>query len=46
LAVLAWTQVFGAVTLELGGHYVGGVTDPAATFEYAMQVLATLLGLD
>jgi AcrR family transcriptional regulator len=46
LAVMAWTQVFGAVTLELGGHYVGGVTDPAVLYHHVMEVLATVLGLD
>jgi AcrR family transcriptional regulator len=44
-AVLAWTQLFGMVSLELFGHYVGATTDFDPVFEYSMQVVAGLVGL-
>jgi AcrR family transcriptional regulator len=44
-AVMAWTQLFGMVTLELFGHYVGATTDFAVVFDHSMQVAGSLVGL-
>src|SRR3954453_23226161 len=43
--LLAWSGVFGAISFELFGHFVGSVTDPDAFFDDAMRDLAGLLGL-
>jgi len=43
--LLAWTQLFGMVSLERFGHFVGATTDFDAAFDYAMRVVARLLGL-
>jgi AcrR family transcriptional regulator len=45
VALLAWTQLFGMVSLELFGHYVGATTDFDATFDYIMRVVGRLAGL-
>ncbi|WP_067562842.1 TetR-like C-terminal domain-containing protein [Nocardia acidivorans] len=43
--VVAWTQLFGAVTFELTGQLVG-IMDPAGPFfEYAVERMADLVGL-
>jgi AcrR family transcriptional regulator len=44
-ALLAWTQLFGMVSLELFGHYVGATTDFDAAFDYAMRTVARVVGL-
>jgi AcrR family transcriptional regulator len=44
-ALMAWTQLFGMVSLELFGHYVGATTDFDAVFDYCMRVAAGLVGL-
>jgi AcrR family transcriptional regulator len=44
-ALLAWSGIFGAVSFELFGHFVGSVTDADAFFDDAMRDLAGLLGL-
>ena len=44
-AVMAWTQLFGMVSLELFGHYVGATTDFEVVFDYSMRVVASLVGL-
>jgi AcrR family transcriptional regulator len=44
-ALLAWSGLFGAVSFELFGHFVGSVTDAAAFFDDAMGDLAGLVGL-
>jgi AcrR family transcriptional regulator len=44
-ALLAWSGLFGAVSFELFGHFVGSVTDAEAFFDDAMRDLATLIGL-
>lgn len=44
-AVAAWTQVIGAVSLELFGHYRNGVLDPAVLFAHTMRNLAAAQGL-
>ena len=43
--MLAWTTVFGAVSFELFGHYVGGIVDTAAWFGQVTDLLAADLGL-
>jgi hypothetical protein len=44
-ALLAWSGLYGAVSFELFGHFVGSVTDADAFFDDAMRDLAGLLGL-
>lgn len=44
-AATAWPGLFGAVSFELFGHFVGAVTDADAFFDEAMTDLARLLGL-
>jgi AcrR family transcriptional regulator len=44
-ALLAWSGLFGAVSFELFGHFVGSVTDVDAFFDDAMSDLAGLIGL-
>ena len=44
-ALLAWSGVFGTVSFELFGHFVGSVADADAFFDDAMRDLAGLLGL-
>ncbi len=44
-ALMAWTHVFGFVSFELFGHYVGSVTDPAVYFDHVVDELADLLDL-
>ena len=44
-ALLAWSGVYGTVSFELFGHFVGSVTDADAFFDDAMTDLAGLLGL-
>ncbi|KGH45826.1 TetR family transcriptional regulator [Modestobacter caceresii] len=43
-ALLAWSSLFGAVSFELFGHFVGSVVDADAFFDHAMQDLSGLLG--
>jgi AcrR family transcriptional regulator len=44
-ALLAWSGLYGTVSFELFGHFVGSVTDADAFFDDAMRDLAGLLGL-
>jgi AcrR family transcriptional regulator len=44
-ALLAWSGLYGAVSFELFGHFVGSVVDPEAFFDDAMRDLAGLIGL-
>jgi len=43
--LLAWSGLFGAISFELFGHFVGSVTDADAFFDDAMTDLAALIGL-
>jgi AcrR family transcriptional regulator len=43
-AVAAWTQLFGAVSLELFGQLKGAFTDDTPVFTYAVDVMAHSLG--
>ncbi len=44
-AMIAWTQVFGAVSLELFGHLKGGFTDDAPFFATSVDLMAHSVGL-
>ena len=44
-ALLAWSSLYGAVSFELFGHFVGSVTDLDRWFDGAMTDLAGLIGL-
>ncbi len=44
-AIVAWTQVFGAVSFELFGHYVGSVRSAASMFDLTIGEMADLVGL-
>jgi AcrR family transcriptional regulator len=44
-AIMAWTQLFGALTFELFGHYVGTVRDASRMFELTVDEMADLVGL-
>lgn len=44
-AVMAWIQVIGAVSLELFGHFAGGVLDPEAMFRHGAATIGALAGL-
>ncbi|MFJ7288049.1 TetR/AcrR family transcriptional regulator [Curtobacterium sp. AB451] len=43
--LMAWTTVFGTVSFELFGHYVGSVSDGAAFFDEVVARLAEGLGI-
>jgi AcrR family transcriptional regulator len=44
-ALLAWSSVFGSISFELFGHFVGSVEDGDRYFDRAVLELAGLLGL-
>jgi AcrR family transcriptional regulator len=44
-AVLAWTQLFGMVSFELFGQFVGSFEPADALFEHAVAQMATFVGL-
>jgi AcrR family transcriptional regulator len=44
-ALLAWSSVYGAISFELFGHFVGSVEDADRFFDLAMTELAVLVGL-
>jgi hypothetical protein len=41
----AWTQLFGAISFELFGHYVGSVDPADAYFEHLIGQMADFVGL-
>ncbi|MRH88542.1 TetR family transcriptional regulator [Nocardia sp. SYP-A9097] len=43
--VVAWTQLYGAVTFELTGQLVGSMDPAGPFFEYAVELMADLIGL-
>jgi len=45
-AVIAWTQLFGMISFELFGQFVGSFEPADALFEYAVAHLAAFVGLD
>jgi AcrR family transcriptional regulator len=44
-AIAAWTQLFGMISFELFGQYVGSVDPTDAFFGHAVEELADLVGL-
>jgi len=44
--VIAWTQLFGMISFELFGQFVGAFEPADALFEYAVAQLATFVGLE
>jgi AcrR family transcriptional regulator len=44
-ALLAWSSIYGTISFELFGHFVGSVVDADLFFDRAMTELAGLLGL-
>lgn len=43
-ALMAWTELFGFMSFELFGHYVGSVRNAKVTFEHVVDELADVLG--
>lgn len=43
--LLAWSSIYGTVSFELFGHFVGSVTDGDRYFDRAMTELARMIGL-
>jgi AcrR family transcriptional regulator len=43
-ALLAWSSVYGTISFELFGHFVGSVEDGARYFDAVMADLAALIG--
>ncbi|WP_204331770.1 TetR/AcrR family transcriptional regulator [Geodermatophilus sabuli] len=44
-ALLAWSAIYGTVSFELFGHFVGSVLDGDRYFDRAMSELAALIGI-
>jgi AcrR family transcriptional regulator len=44
-ALLAWSSLYGTISFELFGHFVGSVEDGDRYFDRAMSDLAALIGL-
>jgi len=44
-ALLAWSALYGTISFELFGHFVGSVEDADRYFDRAMGELAGLIGL-
>lgn len=44
--VAAWTTIFGTLSFELFGHFVGAVEDSDRYFDHVVRLLAADLGLD
>ncbi|MGO8875086.1 MAG: TetR/AcrR family transcriptional regulator [Acidimicrobiales bacterium] len=44
-ALVAWTQLFGAVSFELFGHFANIVEDNEAFFEQALRLVGAFVGL-
>jgi AcrR family transcriptional regulator len=44
-ALLAWSAIYGTISFELFGHFVGSVEDGDRYFDRAMTELARLIGL-
>jgi hypothetical protein len=43
-ALLAWSSLYGTISFELFGHFVGSVEDGDRYFDRAMTDLAALIG--
>jgi hypothetical protein len=44
-AVIAWTQLFGMISFELFGQFVGSFEPAEALFAHAVARLAAFVGL-
>lgn len=44
-ALVAWTQLFGALSFEMFGRFEGGITDAGALFDFEMTAMSDYLGL-
>jgi AcrR family transcriptional regulator len=44
-AVIAWTQLFGMISFELFGQFVGSFEPADAVFDYAVEQMVTFVGL-
>jgi AcrR family transcriptional regulator len=44
-ALIAWTELFGALSFELFGRFANTITDLAAWYEHQAEEMATFLGL-
>jgi AcrR family transcriptional regulator len=44
-ALIAWTELFGAVSFELFGRFHNTITDLATWFDHQARIMATFLGL-
>ena len=44
-SLMAWTQLFGLISMELFGHLVGSVTDNEAFFDRAVELIGRFVGL-
>lgn len=44
-ALLAASQLFGAVSMELFGHFEGGMSDPGVVYEHLIESVADRVGL-
>jgi AcrR family transcriptional regulator len=44
-SLMAWTQLFGLISMELFGHLVGSVTDNDAFFDRAVDLIGRFVGL-
>lgn len=44
-AIIAWTQLFGAISFEIFGHYEGVVRDTTQMFAATIDEMAALVGL-
>lgn len=44
-ALMAWTTLFGTLSFELFGHYVGSVTNYSRMFDEVVEELADFVGL-
>ena len=43
-ALLAWSAIYGTISFELFGHFVGSVADGTRYFDRAMTELARMIG--
>ena len=42
-ALMVWTQIFGFISFEMFGHYVGSVRNPTAYFNFVVDECADLV---
>ena len=44
-SLMAWTELFGLISMELFGHLVGSVADDDAFFDRAIELMGRFVGL-